>query len=82
MIKCRLLEGSNAHDARAIVLDMQARLLLDMLGKGIESALINPSALLPDPWQAPNETLSSIDPKSMAVEPALIPCIQVCLLQL
>ncbi|XP_024988930.1 mediator of RNA polymerase II transcription subunit 16 isoform X6 [Cynara cardunculus var. scolymus] len=45
-IKCRLLEGTNAQEVRAMVLDMQARLLLDMLGKGIESALINPSALV------------------------------------
>jgi len=61
-----------------MVLDMQARLLLDMLGKGIESALINSSALVPEPWQASGETLSSIDPETMAVEPALIPSIQVC----
>nr|POE55762.1 mediator of rna polymerase ii transcription subunit 16 [Quercus suber] len=33
-------------------LDMQATLLLDMLGRGIESALINPSSLVPEPWQA------------------------------
>ncbi|KAL2344020.1 hypothetical protein Fmac_005305 [Flemingia macrophylla] len=75
-IKCRLLEGSNAQEVRAMVLDMQARLLLDMLGKGIESALINSSALVPELWQASAETLSSIDPESMAVEPALIPSIQ------
>jgi len=62
-----------------MVLDMQARLLLDMLGKGIESALINPSALVPDPWQVSSETLSSIDPEAVAVEPALVPCVQVCL---
>ncbi|KAK7289583.1 hypothetical protein RIF29_03331 [Crotalaria pallida] len=75
-IKCRLLEGSNAQEVRVMVLDMQARLLLDMLGKGIESALINPSALVLEPWQASAETLNSIDPESMAVEPALIPTIQ------
>ncbi|XP_057417284.1 mediator of RNA polymerase II transcription subunit 16-like [Lotus japonicus] len=75
-IKCRLLEGSNAQEVRAMVLDMQARLLLDMLGRGIESALINSSALVPDLWQASGETLSGIDPESMAVEPALIPSIQ------
>jgi hypothetical protein len=78
-IKCRLLEGSNAQEVRAMVLDMQARLLLDMLGKGIESALINPSALVPDPWQVSNETLSSIGLETVAVEPALIPNIEVCL---
>lgn len=61
-----------------MVLDMQARLLLDMLGKGIESALINPSALVPEPWQASGETLSSIDHEAMAVETALVPSIQVC----
>ncbi|XP_015574601.1 mediator of RNA polymerase II transcription subunit 16 isoform X4 [Ricinus communis] len=75
-IKCRLLEGTNAQEVRAMVLDMQARLLLDMLGKGIESALINPSALVPEPWQASGETLSGIDPEAMAVEPSLVPSIQ------
>ncbi|XP_020220669.1 mediator of RNA polymerase II transcription subunit 16 isoform X2 [Cajanus cajan] len=75
-IKCRLLEGANAQEVRAMVLDMQARLLLDMLGKGIESALINPSAFVPDPWQVSGETLSSIDPEAVAVEPALVPCVQ------
>lgn len=76
-IKCRLLEGTNAQEVRAMVLDMQARLLLDMLGKGIESALINPSALVPEPWLASGETLSGIDPEAMAVEPALVSNIQV-----
>ncbi|KAG2537219.1 hypothetical protein PVAP13_9NG255973 [Panicum virgatum] len=75
-IKCRLLEGTNAQDVRALVLDMQARLLLDMLGKGIESALINPSTLLPEPWQASSDMLSSIEPDKMTVEPALLPSIQ------
>jgi hypothetical protein len=55
---------------------MQARLLLDMLGKGIESALINPSTLLPEPWQASSDMLSSIEPDKMTVEPALLPNIQ------
>lgn len=76
-IKCRLLEGTNAQEVRAMVLDMQARLLLDMLGKGIESALINPSALVPDPWQASSDTLAGIDLEAMAVEPALVASIQV-----
>ncbi|KAK6149864.1 hypothetical protein DH2020_017389 [Rehmannia glutinosa] len=75
-IKCRLLEGTTAQEVRAMVLDMQARLLLDMLGKGIESALINPSALVQEPWQASGETLSGIDPEAMAVEPALVLSIQ------
>lgn len=60
-----------------MVLDMQARLLLDMLGKGIESALIDPSALLLEPWQASAEMLSGIDPEAMSVEAALVPSIQV-----
>ncbi|GMH05436.1 hypothetical protein Nepgr_007276 [Nepenthes gracilis] len=75
-IKCRLLEGTIAQEVRAMVLDMQARLLVDMLGKGIESALTNPSALVPEPWQASGETLSSIDPEAMAVEPALVLSVQ------
>ncbi|XP_059435637.1 mediator of RNA polymerase II transcription subunit 16 [Corylus avellana] len=74
-IKCRLLEGTNAQEVRAMVLDMQARLLLDMLGKGIESALINPSALVPEPWLQTG-ALSGIDPEAMAVEPALVLSIQ------
>lgn len=76
-IKCRLLEGTNAQDVRALVLDMQARLLLDMLGKGIESALVNPATLLPDPWQPSNETLPGIDADKMIVEQALVQSIQV-----
>ncbi|KAL1537490.1 Mediator of RNA polymerase II transcription subunit 16 [Salvia divinorum] len=75
-IKCRLLEGTSAQEVRAMVLDMQARLLLDMLGKGIESALINPSALVQEPWQASGETLSNIDADAMAVDPALVLSIQ------
>ncbi|KAM0906821.1 hypothetical protein ACQ4PT_016526 [Festuca glaucescens] len=75
-IKCRLLEGTNAQDVRALVLDMQARLLLDMLGKGIESALINPSTLLPEPWHASSDMLSNIEPDKMTVDPALLPNIQ------
>ncbi|KAK4798651.1 hypothetical protein SAY86_030977 [Trapa natans] len=75
-IKCRLLEGTNTQEVRAMVLDMQARLLLDMLGKGIEYALINPSALVSEPWQASAEMLSGIDPEAMAVDTALIPNIQ------
>ncbi|XP_074560985.1 mediator of RNA polymerase II transcription subunit 16-like [Curcuma longa] len=75
-IKCRLLEGTNAQDVRALVLDMQARLLLNMLGKGIESALVNPATLLPEPWQATGEALSSIGADKMVVEQALVPSIQ------
>lgn len=77
-IKCRLLEGTTAQEVRAMVLDMQARLLLDMLGKGIESALVNPSALVQEPWQESGETLSGIDAEAIAVEPALVLSIQVC----
>ncbi|XP_042422387.1 mediator of RNA polymerase II transcription subunit 16-like [Zingiber officinale] len=75
-IKCRLLEGTNAQDVRALVLDMQVRLLLDMLGKGIESALVNPATLLPEPWQVTSETSSSIDADKMVVEQDLVPSIQ------
>ncbi|KAL2932075.1 Mediator of RNA polymerase II transcription subunit 16 [Bienertia sinuspersici] len=75
-IKCRLLEGTNAQEVRAMVLDMQARLLLDMLGKGIESALINPSALVSEPWQASGEMLNSNEVESMAVDPTLINSVQ------
>jgi hypothetical protein len=62
---------------QSTLLDMQARLLLDMLGKGIESALINPSTLLPEPWHASSDMLSNIEPDKMTVDPALLPNIQV-----
>ncbi|XP_033136376.1 mediator of RNA polymerase II transcription subunit 16 [Brassica rapa] len=75
-IKCRLLEGTNAQEVRAMVLDMQARLLLDMLGKGIESALVNPSALVIEPWRTDGETILSTDPEALAVDPALVSSIQ------
>ncbi|KAF5200897.1 mediator of RNA polymerase II transcription subunit 16-like, partial [Thalictrum thalictroides] len=75
-IKCRLLEGTSAQEVRALVLDMQARLLLDMLGNGIESALINPATLVSEPWHASSEMLHGIDPDAMTVEPALVSSIQ------
>ncbi|KAF3772204.1 Mediator of RNA polymerase II transcription subunit 16 [Nymphaea thermarum] len=75
-IKCRLLEGTVGQEVRALVLDMQARLLLDMLGKGIESALVHPESLITEPWHASSETLSSLDSEAMTVEPALIASIQ------
>jgi hypothetical protein len=59
-----------------MVLDMQARLLLDMLGKGIESALVNPSALVFEPWRVDGETITGINPEAMAVDPALVSSIQ------
>lgn len=62
-----------------MVLDMQARLLLDMLGKGIESALVNPSALVIEPWRTDGETILGTDPEAMAVDPALVSSIQVYL---
>ncbi|KAG0447006.1 hypothetical protein HPP92_028519 [Vanilla planifolia] len=39
-IKCRLFGGTNAQDVRALVLDMQARLLLDMLCKELSLLLL------------------------------------------
>ena len=56
---------------------MQAQLLLDMLGKGIESTLIDPSALVDKPWQASGETLNNIDHEAMVVDPTLVLTIQV-----
>lgn len=76
-IKCRVLEGVEAADVRVLVLDMQGRLMLDMLGRGIEAALVNPSTLIPEPWQASHDTLTGLGIDAMAVDPALIPTIQV-----
>lgn len=76
-IKCRMLEGTDAADIRALVLDMQARLLLDMLGKGVEAALTNPATLFAEPWLASGDTLSGLGPDAMTVDPALVPSIQV-----
>lgn len=44
--KMQPLEGTNNKDVRLMVLDMHARLLLDMLWKGIKLAMINPSVLV------------------------------------
>jgi hypothetical protein len=76
-IKCRVLEGVEAADVRVLVLDMQGRLMLDMLGRGIEAALVNPSTLIAEPWQASHDTLTGLGIDAMAVDPALIPTIQV-----
>ncbi|CAK9198991.1 unnamed protein product [Sphagnum troendelagicum] len=75
-IKCRILEGVEAADVRVLVLDMQGRLMLDMLGHGIEAALVNPSTLIPEPWQASNERLTGLGVDAMAVDPALVPTVQ------
>jgi hypothetical protein len=72
------LEGVEAADVRVLVLDMQGRLMLDMLGRGIEAALMIPSTLIAEPWQASSETLTGLGVDAMAVDPALIPIIQVC----
>ncbi len=76
-IKCRVLEGVEAADVRVLVLDMQGRLMLDMLGRGIEAALMNPSTLIAEPWQASSETLTGLGVDAMAVDPALVQTIQV-----
>lgn len=60
-----------------MVLDMQVGWLLDLLGKGIASALVDPSALVAEPWQLSSEMSSGIDPEARAAEPALVPSIQV-----
>lgn len=75
-IKCRMLEGAEGPDVRAVVLDMQARLLLEMLGKGIEAALGNPATFISEPWMASSETLSQLVNDAMTVEPALTQYIQ------
>lgn len=76
-IKCRVLEGVKAADVQVLVLDMQGRLMLDMLGRGIEAALVNPSTLISEPWQASHDTLTGLGIDAMAVDPALFPTIQV-----
>lgn len=72
-IKCRMLEGVDGSDVRAVVLDMQARLLLEMLGKGIEAAFTNPATIIAEPWTESSETLMQrLVPDVMTVEPALV----------
>ena len=80
-IKCRMLEGAEGSDVRAVVLDMQARLLLEMLGKGIEAALVNPATFLADPWMASPEVLSGLA-EVITVDPALLPYVQANILKL
>jgi hypothetical protein len=47
---------------------MQGRLMLDMLGSGTEAALVNPSTLIPEPWQASSEGLTGLGVDAMAVD--------------
>ncbi|KAI5059444.1 hypothetical protein GOP47_0025763 [Adiantum capillus-veneris] len=75
-VKCRMLEGVDGSDVRAVVLDMQARLLLEMLGKGIEAALVNPATSIAEPWMATSEALIGLVHDVMTVEPALVSYIQ------
>ncbi|KAH7306515.1 hypothetical protein KP509_22G016300 [Ceratopteris richardii] len=75
-IKCRMLEGVDGSDVRAVVLDMQARLLLEMLGKGIEAALVNPTTFITEPWMASSEKLIGLVHDVMTVDPALVSYIQ------
>lgn len=78
-LKCQILEGMDATDIRALVLDMQARLLMEFLRKSLDAALINPSTLIAEPWQGTPEVLAGFGPDGMAVDAALVPSIQVCL---
>lgn len=73
------MEGVEAADVRVLVLDMQGRLMLDFLGRGIEAALMNPSTLIAEPWQASSDTLSGLGADAMAVDPGLVQTIQVTL---
>lgn len=75
-----MLEGFDTADNRALVLDMQARLSLDALGKGIESALVSPATLVPEPWLASSEVLSGLGPDAMAVDTHLVPNVQVSII--
>jgi len=67
-IKCQILEGVEAADVQVLVLDMQGWLMLDMLGGGIEAALVNPSTLIPEPWQASSEGLTRVSVDAMALD--------------
>eukprot|EP00897_Mesotaenium_endlicherianum_P009237 jgi/Mesen1/8341/ME000461S07756 len=65
-VKCALLEGCESSEARAFVLDMQARLLLDHLGRAVEGSLVVPT--LPTPWTGTNEAMSQLGPDALAAE--------------
>ncbi|KAL2630105.1 hypothetical protein R1flu_014791 [Riccia fluitans] len=76
-IKSRMLEGFDAGDSRALVLDMQARLTLDVLGKGIESCLVSPATLIAEPWvTGAAEQMQSLGADALAVDPNLLPNVQ------
>ncbi|CAK9191657.1 unnamed protein product [Sphagnum troendelagicum] len=51
-----------------------------MLGAGIEPALVNPSTLIPEPWQASSEKLTGLGVNAMVVDPALVPTVHVLFL--
>ncbi len=51
-----------------------------MLGAGIEPALVKPSTLIPEPWQASSEKLTRLGGGAMVVDPALVPTVHVLFL--
>jgi hypothetical protein len=70
-----------ATDVQVLVFDLQGQLMLDiMLGAGIEPALVNPSTLISEPWQASSEKLTGLGVDAMVVDPALVPTVHVLFL--
>ncbi len=70
-----------ATDVQVLEFDLQGQLMLDiMLGAGIEPALVKPSTLIPEPWQASSEKLTRLGGGAMVVDPALVPTVHVLFL--
>ena len=73
-VKCRLLEGVESAEVRAVVLDLQARMLLDHLWKSVEGMMPNPSGLHCTPWESSAENLSQqMGPDGISVDAPLVP---------
>jgi hypothetical protein len=70
-----------ATDVQVLVFDLQGQLMLDIiLRAGIEPALVNPSTLNPEPWQASSKKLTGLGVDAMVVDPALVPTVHVLFL--
>eukprot|EP00850_Spirogloea_muscicola_P012107 SM000077S21581 [mRNA] locus=s77:370359:377840:- [translate_table: standard] len=72
-VKCKVLEAAEAADVQAVMLDMQARLLLSQAFRGVEASLTNNASLLERPWQASQEQQQQLGSDAMVTDPAATP---------
>jgi len=76
-VKARVLESVVGPVARAVALDLQARALVEGVGRAVEAALVNPGTSIRTPWVAVAETYAQLGHDAMSVDAALVPTVHV-----